>query len=163
MARDERPRIGAIAASSRVDHALGLCEAPAAHRRPQRLQMGLPRQLGIERFQALGRSAQQHGRVTAAGARERDVGLQPIDSRAIQLVERADGRNRQKAFGCRRRAGVKLGLRGGDCALTAPLDARGQFDSSLQERCRRLRTRACLRTRRAQRSARRPRLRQERG
>ncbi len=66
---------------------------------PTALPGGLPRQRRIERFQALGCSAQQHRRVTAARARERDVGLQPIDSRAIQLVERAGGRNRQKPFG----------------------------------------------------------------
>jgi hypothetical protein len=71
--------------------------------------MGLPRQFRIERFQASGRSAQQRRCVTAAGARERDVGLQPIDPRAIQLVEWADGCNRQQPFGCRRRGGAPRG------------------------------------------------------
>ena len=77
------------------------------------------------------------------------MGLQAIDSRAIQLLERADRRNRQQPLrGCRR-AGVELSLRGGHCALAADPWAGCQLGSPLQKRCGRLRARACLRARRA--------------
>jgi hypothetical protein len=82
----------------RFQHPVGLHEAAAAHRCPQRRQMRLAGRFRIERFQAFGRSAQQQRCVASAGPHEGDVGPQAIDSRAIQLMEGAHRRHRQETL-----------------------------------------------------------------
>ena len=71
-------------------------EAAGVHRRRHRLEMGLASQRGVERLEAPGGSEQQRRRVAAARAGEHDLRAQPLQPRALELVERGELGGRQQ-------------------------------------------------------------------
>ena len=111
---------------------------PAKIARSERLEVASrapgPASSGSSRLAAV---EQQRRRVAAAPAGERDLGAQPVQPRALQLVERAqlrDGEQLQRGVG---RAGVELGLRRGQRPRAPRRRVGRQLGRPLQERGRR--------------------------
>jgi hypothetical protein len=65
----------------------------------ERIEMRLTRQLGVERFEPLGRLEQQRWRIVPSPASERDLGVQPDRPRPVELIERAQLRRGEQG-GC---------------------------------------------------------------
>ena len=92
-------------------------EAAAKRRGRKRIQVGLAGQPDVERLEPLGGREQQRGSVAAAVQRERDLSLEQVNPDPLELVERSRLRRGDQ---CQRRvgrAGLVLGLRGGQRAL----------------------------------------------
>jgi hypothetical protein len=81
-------------------------------RRRERLQQRLPREPGVERLEAPGRSEQQRRALAAADRGERDLGEQLLGPCTLELVERPRLRRRQQPLRLVERAGLVLGVRG---------------------------------------------------
>ena len=90
-----------------------VAEATGEHRRRHRLEMGLASHRGVERFEAPGGIEQQRRSVAAARAGERDLRAQPLQPRALKLVERGELGGRQQLERRVRCRSVELRLRGG--------------------------------------------------
>ncbi len=106
----------------------GLQYAPAG-RQPareehggERLQIGFPREPVIERFQPLGGLQQQRRRVAAAVQPERDLTVQQIDLRALELGQRSGLCDDNQSECGVERTGLVLGLGRGE---RPPSPARG--------------------------------------
>ena len=100
---------------------------------------------GIERLEAPGRIEQQSRSVAAARALERDLRAQPLQPRALKLVERGKLGGRQQLERRVRGPGIELRLRGGQ-GPPAPLRRiGGQLRRARQERRSRGRAAAGLR------------------
>ena len=109
-------------------------EAPGVHRRRDRLEVGLAGHLGVERIEPPGRLQQQRRRVAPAPAPEHDLRAQPLQPRALELVDRPE-RGAVQQVGRGRGVGhVELRLRRGERALHAPGGVWGQLGGALQER-----------------------------
>ncbi len=109
-------------------------QAPGEHRRRERLQVGLPGQRGVQRIEPPGRLEQQRRRVAPALARERDLGAQPLQPRALELVDRPELGGGQQVGRGRRVGDVEPGLGRGERARDAQAGIRGQLGGALQER-----------------------------
>ena len=90
-----------------------VAEATGEHRRRHRLEMGLASHRGVERLEAPGGIEQQRRSVAAARAGERDLRAQPLQPRALKLVERGKLGGRQQLERRVRCPGIELRLRGG--------------------------------------------------
>ena len=109
-------------------------EAPRVHGRRHRLEVGLAGHRGVERVQPPGRLKQQRRRIATAPGGERDLRTQPLQPRALELVDRrelggAEKRGRGLGVGH-----VELGLRRVEQAVDAHRRVRRQLGRSLQER-----------------------------
>ena len=96
--------------------------------------MGLASHRGVERFEAPGRMQQQRRSVAATAAGEGDLRAQPLQSRALKLIERGKlgGRQQLERRVCCR--SIELGLRGSQGA-PAPVRRIGrQLRRARQER-----------------------------
>jgi hypothetical protein len=107
--------------------------------------MGLASHRGVERLQAPGGSEQQRRSVAAARAGEHDLRAQPLQPRALKLVERGKRGGRQQ-LECRVRCrGIELRLRGIHRPLSPPRRIGAQLGRACQERRSRRRTATGLR------------------
>ena len=89
-----------------------VAEATGEHRRRDRLEMRLASHRGVERFEAPGGIEQQRRSVAAARAGERDLRAQPLQPRALKLVERGKLGGRQQLERRVRCRSIELRLRG---------------------------------------------------
>ena len=92
-------------------------EAPGVHRRRDRLEVGLAGHLGVERIEPPGRLQQQRRRVAPAPAPEHDLRAQPLQPRALELVDRPERGAVQQVGRGRGVGDVELRLRRGERAL----------------------------------------------
>ena len=102
-------------------------------RGPQRVEVGLACERGVERLEPLGGLEQQRGRVAAASHREGDLRAEEVHAGAVEFVERSGLRRGQQSEGRVGRAGVVRGLRRGQRALRAARRLGRQFGRALQE------------------------------
>ena len=111
-----------------------VAEATGEHRRRDRLEMRLASHRRVERLEAPGGIEQQGRSVAAARAGERDLRAQPLQPRALKLVERSELGGGQQVERRVRRRRVELRLRGGQGA-PAPIRRIGcQLRRARQER-----------------------------
>ena len=120
-------------------------ESAGVHRRRHRLEMGLAGHRGVERFQAPGGIEQQRRRVAAARPGEHDLRAQPLQPRALKLVQRSKLGRRQQLERRVRCPSVELPLRGCHRPLPPPRRIGGQLSRACQERRSRCRTPTGLR------------------
>ena len=102
-------------------------------RGPQRVEVGLACERGVERLEPLGGLEQQRGRVAAASHREGDLRAEEVHAGAVEFVERSGLRRGQQSEGRVGRAGVVRGLRRGQRALRAARGLGRQFGRALQK------------------------------
>jgi hypothetical protein len=127
------PRVGGTRSLCRLPHADPAVERPREHRRQQRVQVGLARQVRVEVFELL-RSAQQQGRsLPAAVQREGDLRALQVHPGALQLVQWTRLRQRQQSEGLVGCAGQICGLRCGERTLRAVLRIDAQLERTSQE------------------------------
>ena len=82
----------------------GAGQMPGEHRRAPRVQIGLARQVEVERLQPPGRLQQQRRSVAAQARGERDLPAQQVHPGALQLIQRPGLRRGQQVRGpCRTR------------------------------------------------------------
>ena len=96
--------------------------------------MGLASHRGVERLETPGRTEQQRRSVAAARARERDLRAQPLQPRALKLVERGKLRRREHRLRRLGRARVQLRVRGCQRPRSPQPRIGSQLGRSLQER-----------------------------
>ena len=111
-------------------------DAPGVHSRSEGLEVCLTRRRGIERFEPSGRIDKEARTVAAAIEHERDLRAQPLQPRALKLVERGELRGREQLLRGLAAPRLQLGLRGGERARSSSCRVRGQLGRSLQERGR---------------------------
>ena len=111
-----------------------VAEATGVHRRRHRLEMGLASHRGVERLEAPGGIEQQRRSVAAARAGEHDLRAQPLQPRALKLVERGKLGGRQQLERRVRCPGVELRLRGSHGPPPPPRRIGGQLGRARQER-----------------------------
>ena len=109
-------------------------EAPGEHRRRDRLEVGLAGHRGVQRIEPPGRLEQQRRRVAPAPAGEHDLRAQPLQPRALELVERPELGGGQELGRGRGVGDVELRLRRGERALDAHGGVGRQLGRPLQER-----------------------------
>ena len=109
-------------------------EAPGEHRRRDRLEVGLAGHRGVQGIEPPGRLEQQRRRIAPAPAGEHDLRAQPLQPRALELVERPELGGREQVVGGRGVGDVELRLRGVERALDASDGVRRQLGRPLQER-----------------------------
>ena len=120
-------------------------EAPGEHRRRERLEVGLAGHRGVQALEPPGRLEQQRRRVAPAPAGEHDLRAQPLQPRALELVDRPElggGRAARRGRGV---GDVELRLRRVERALDAHGRVRRQLGRPLQERGGRRQPAAALR------------------
>ena len=71
-------------------------EATGEHCRGDRLEVGLAGHRGVQGLEPLGRREQQRRRVAPASAGERDLRAQPLEPRALEVIERSELGGRQE-------------------------------------------------------------------
>ena len=118
---------------SRADAAI---EAAGEDRGSERFQVRLARRSTVEWLELLGCIEQQRRSVAAAPEREHDLGAQASEPGALEVVQRAPLRVRQKLLRGLRRSGLELRLSRGERAATTTGRIRGQLCRSLEERGR---------------------------
>ena len=111
-------------------------DSPGVHGRSERLEVCLTCQRGIEWFEPSGRIDKKMRTIATAIEHERDLGVQPLQPRALKLVERGELRSREQLLGGLATPRLQLGLRGSERALSPSCRVRGQRGRSLQERSR---------------------------
>ena len=99
--------------------------------------MGLARHRRVERIEAAGGIEQQRRSIAAARAGEHDLRAQPLQPRALKLLQRAQLRHRQELERGVRGRRLELGLRSGQRPSTARGRIRGQLCRSLEKGGRR--------------------------
>ena len=117
--------------------AAGAREPPGEQRRAPRVEIGLARELRVERLERLRGSKEQRRGLAAAALGVRGLGAQQVQAGALQLVERPDLGRRQQPARRVERAGLQARLGGGERAVGPPRRVAGQRDGALQERGRR--------------------------
>ena len=90
----------AASATSRTPHRAA--EPAGEDRRSERFEVRLARQPRVERLEPFGRIEQQRRSVTPAAPGKHDLGAQPGQPRALELVQRADLRGREELVAPRR-------------------------------------------------------------
>ena len=120
----------------RLPHPDGAAEPAGEHRRSERFEIRLARQRGIERLEAFGGLEQQRWGVAAAPAGERDLCAQPLQPRALKLVERAHLRGGEQLGRRIRRGSLELGLSGGERSRSPAGGVGSELGRPLQERGR---------------------------
>ena len=108
-------------------------EAPGEHRRRDRLEVGLAGHRGVQGVEPPGRLEQQRRRVAATPAGEHDLRSQPLQPRALELVEWPELGGGQEVGRGRHVGDVELRLGRGQRALDAHGGLRRQLGRSLQE------------------------------
>ena len=111
-------------------------ESGSEHRRGERVHIRLTRDRDVQRLEAAGGGQQERGRVGAPAGDERQLGLQQVDLRALELFERPRFRDGQQAASRGERAGLDTGLSGRERTFTAARRVGRQRDGALQERRR---------------------------
>ena len=111
-------------------------DSPGVHGRSEGLEVCLTRQRGIEWFEPPGRIDKEERTIAAAIEHERDLGAQPLQPRALKLVERGQLRSREQLLCGLATPRLELGLRGGERARSSSCRVRGQRGRPLQERSR---------------------------
>ena len=111
-------------------------QVPGEDRRGPGGQVGLARELQVERLEPPRGLQQQRGSIAAEARGEGDVAAQQVDPGALELVERSGLRRGQEPERRVERAGLEARLRRGQRALRAPRRVGGQRDGALQERGR---------------------------
>ena len=143
VTRASRSRSAAPAACAPARRARGLgdlalvragAEAAGEHRRRDRLEVGLAGHRGVQRIEPPGRLEQQRRRVAPAPAGEHDLRAQPLQPRALELVDRPELGGGQEVGRGRGVGDVELRLRRGERALDAHGGVRRQLGRPLQER-----------------------------
>ena len=109
-------------------------EAAGEDRGSERLQVRLARRSAVERLEPLGRIEQQRRSVAAAAEREHDLGAQASEPGALEVVQRAHLRHRQKLVRGLQRPRLELGLGRGQRPPTTTGRVRRQLGRSLEER-----------------------------
>ena len=109
-------------------------EAPGEHRRRDRLEVGLAGHLGVQGIEPPGRLEQQRRRVAPAPAGEHDLRAQPLQPRALELVDRPELGGGQEVGRGRGVGDVELRLGRGERALDAHGRVWRQLGRPLQER-----------------------------
>ena len=113
------------------------------HRGPERLQVCLAGQAGVERLETSGRAHEQPAGVAAASLLQRDLSAQEVDAGSLELVERSSLNCHQQAERVVKRAGVAL-CRGSDEQALGTMSGFGrQHRGALEERGRRREPSAC--------------------
>ena len=100
-----------------LQHAGTAAEAPGENCRCDRFEVGLARELGIQRFEALRRAEEERRSIASAPVGEGELCAQSLQASTLQLVERpffGRGQQSQSAIG---RTGLVLGLRRGQLTL----------------------------------------------
>ena len=128
-----------------LQHAAGILVAARPQRGPDRLQVGLARQVGIERLEASGRVEEQRSGVADASLVKRDLSAQAIDLGGPQGVKRAGLDRDEQAQSRVGRAGVALRRGGGEQPLGAASGFGCQDRRALKECRRRCQAPAALR------------------
>ena len=105
---------GAARAASATSHTGVGVGASGVHGRSERLEVGLARQRGIERFEPSGGIEKERRSVAAAREDERDLRAQSLQPGALKLVQRGDLGGRQQRLGGLAASRLELGLRGGE-------------------------------------------------
>ena len=120
--RPRRPRSGRRGAGrlGRLHDAAATALAAGEDRGSERLQVGLTRRRGVERFEPLGGVQQQWRGVAAALSGERDLAPQSLQARALKLVERGKFGGREQRVRRFRRARLQLGLGRGERPRAPP-------------------------------------------
>jgi hypothetical protein len=103
--------------------------------RHPRAEVGLARQIEVERLQPLGRLEQQRGRVAAQTRGERDLTAQQVHPSALHLVQRPHLRGDEQLQRLVERAGLEVGPGRGQRALRMLCRFGRQQDRTLEE-CR---------------------------
>ena len=109
------------------------------------MQIGLPRQPGVERFEAFGGLEQQRWSVAAPAGGERDLPAQQVGPGSLELVKRSRLRRGQQPQRRIERAGLGRYPRRGQRALRPPGRFERQRGRPFQERGRRRQPAARLR------------------
>ena len=135
---DRAPRLRARRRSTgslgHLPHSASAAEPAGEDRRSERFEVRLAREPGIESLEPFGRIEQQRRRVAPAPPGKHDLGAQPGQSRALQLVQRADLRGREELVRRVGGAGLELGLRGGERAGSRAAPDRESARSPARER-----------------------------
>ena len=121
-------RLGDLARIAAAHQAVG------GERRGERVEVGLARERRVERLQPLGGLEQQRGSVAAARRGERDLRVQQLRSRALELVQRSRLRHREQPLRRVGRTGLVLALRGGKRAPRPARRVGRQLGSALVKR-----------------------------
>ena len=129
----------------RRHHAAGAAQVAGPDRGPERLQVRVAGQAGVERLQAPGRAEQQPSSVAGASLHQRDQSAQVLHLGSRQRVERPS-LDRDQQSQCRvKRAGGALGPGGREQAPGTASGSGRQHRRALQERGRRGQASARLR------------------
>ena len=94
-----------------LEHVAGARLAPGQRCRPPGVQVGLTRQVYIQRLEPLSRLKQQRGCVTAHIRGESDVASHEVHPGALELVQGPGLRGREQVQGLAEHAGLQAGLR----------------------------------------------------
>jgi hypothetical protein len=134
---------------SDLRHARVTAETAGEDGGPERIDVRLPSQFGIQWFEPPRRLEQQRRSIAPVPADEGDLSPQPDELGAVELIERAQVRRGEQGGGIVGRAGIELRLGGGESPRSSPDRIRGELGRSLQERGGRRHTAPGLRSRRA--------------
>ncbi len=122
----------------------GTSETPGEQRGYPRAQIGLARQVQVERLEPLGGLEQQRRGVAAQARGKRDLAAQQVHPGACELILRPGLCHGQQAERGVKRAGAVLGLRRGHRPLRAARRVKRQPGGPLKEHGRRRQTTAAL-------------------
>ena len=121
-------------------------EAPGEHRRRDRLEVGLAGHRGVEGLEPPGRLEQQRRRVAPAPAGEHDLRAQPLQPRALELVERPElGGGRESSDAAAASATSSFACAASSARSTRTRGVGRQLGRALQERGGRRQPAAALR------------------
>jgi hypothetical protein len=144
--RARLPRYCRRATRRRRHGADAAAEAARDARGAQRLEIGLARELPVERLQRPSRAEEQRHGIVAPSEVERDLAVEPLAHRAIELAERPFGRRGQQRQGLLRRSRQLLGAGRLERAPGAQRGVGGEFCGAAEERGRRRESSARLRS-----------------
>ncbi len=117
-----------------LEQITGAGQPPGEQRRHPGGQVGLPRQVQVERLEPLGRLEQQRRRVAAQPRREHDLPAQQVHPGALQLIQRPGLRRGQQLQGRPERPGLHVGPRRGERPLGPAGRINAQQHRTLQKR-----------------------------
>ena len=114
--------------------ARGARKLPGEQRRAPRVEVGLARELRIERLERLGSSKEQGRSGAAAAFRVRGLGAQQVQAGALELVQRTDLGRRHHPASRIESARPQTVVGGGERAVSPSRRVACQRDGALQER-----------------------------